>query len=901
MSRSKKIVVKRKKIIPVVSFVGSTWYPDVEIEKDVTGYDLCIQKSNQVNDPLVIRCDSTMTGQSIYGHFSNKHTFYNAIRNWDLSNFRFYEILMPKKKHNMYCALKYPESKVSHQLDIREAFVNLLGRCVRKVLKNSHWSPENVVFKRLNRKESTTESDGYVEFLVIYPIQFPNSVEQDKFWRYVQYFLNTLFKKTDSDLRDQLMYFDEQFVRRDMIQFPMDLQWTELPIDTLRLQDLISDATSSTIVKPVLDMTPPLSEFQIPNNLNKHALINLLRSLNDIEIDGSIFLDDQIKDNFIALSGCQCYFTKSCHYDDFNAYQYISISYDGALQYRCTAEQCANRVRILGNGLFRKYCSSDFPAVIIEDAKARAEEWFARVDLGMNQKYNSFDALLADLLNRDDGVAEVFSDMYENCIKITNAGSDVYLWNGTIWEIDECHLLPKLVTKSMRAVIRRIQTVLNVQIDQFENQKCDDCKKLRNKVSILTSLMDKVNSGVTFNIVKALTSNFYTANFDEEQNRHPYKIISKDGMVNLKTGQIKEPLPEDNLTIGGKYKYYQCSCPLGECGKEGVRCDSELNLAFVEEAIRMIMQDDEERYNHLRWIIGYCLTGDAKKKLAFFGYGEKYNGKSLLSNLIIDIMPMYAKSMDKSVVIKARQNKAAGSASPELTHLNGIRLAILNETSEDDVINEEQVKSITGRDKKNVREVYGKKAFDMDMDFAPWILSNFKPKISLSDPAMWERVCPVTFPVSFLPNPDPTNPCHKKADEDLSKKFKMFVNKERFFNWLVRCCLYYVQNQNKAFPKVITDEIDGYKRECNVIAEFVEEKSDRFVVEINATTSLKDFMEDFREWCKERGMQRKPSNKKITEMLRNLKCDINTETNCIVGMKNVARIPMVAFTAGDGF
>lgn len=361
-----------------------------------------------------------------------------------------------------------------------------------------------------------------------------------------------------------------------------------------------------------------------------------------------------------------------------------------------------------------------------------------------------------------------------------------------------------------------------------------------------------------------------------------------------------EPLPEDNLTICGEYRYYSCSCPLGDCGKRGVQCDSELNLDFVETVIRMIMNDDEERYSHLRWMIGYCLTGDPKKKLAFFGYGEKYNGKSLLSNLIIDIMPMYAKSMDKSVVIKARMNKAAGAASPELTHLNGIRLAILNETSEDDIMNEESVKTITGRDKKNVREVYGKKAFDMDMNFAPWILSNFKPKISLSDPAMWERVCPVTFPVSFLPaqSVDPNNPCHKLADEDLSKKFMMSVNKERFFNWLVRCCLYYVQNQNKKIPKVIKDEISEYKNECNMIAEFVEEKSDRFIIEVNATTSLSDFMHSFTEWCKDRGIQRKPTNKKINAMLRNLKCEINS--NQITGLKYIEHRPAIAF-ADDGF
>jgi phage/plasmid-associated DNA primase len=359
-------------------------------------------------------------------------------------------------------------------------------------------------------------------------------------------------------------------------------------------------------------------------------------------------------------------------------------------------------------------------------------------------------------------------------------------------------------------------------------------------------------------------------------------------MVNLKSGRLIDPLPDDNLTLESEFKFFQCSCPLGKCGMVGIKCDSKCNIGFIEKIFRTMMNDDEELYNHLRWVIGYCLTGDPKKKLAFFGYGEKYNGKSLVSNAIIDIMPMYARAMDKAVVIKAKMAKQAGGTSEHLVHLNGIRMAILNETSENDAVDEEQIKCITGRDKKNVRGIYGK-AFDMDMEFAPFVCTNFKPKISLSDPAMWERVCPLLFPVSFLRDPEPNNPNHRKIDEDLGRKLKMHSNMERMYNWLIRCSLYYTQNQDKPFPNVIKEEITKYRMECNVIIEFIEENKGVYSIDINAETDWQEFKKQLEKWCQKRGSST-PHYKKLIAMLKQTNCEVKTNNNTLRGLKKIQPI-----------
>ena len=150
---------------------------------------------------------------------------------------------------------------------------------------------------------------------------------------------------------------------------------------------------------------------------------------------------------------------------------------------------------------------------------------------------------------------------------------------------------------------------------------------------------------------------------------------------------------------------------------------------------------------------------------------------------------------------------------------------------------------------------------------------------------MWERLAPLIFPVSFLNNPEAGNDKHRKSDEDLARKFKMHVNQERMFNWISRCCQYYVQNQDKPFPKEIKDEILKYKQECNMLVEFIEDNKDRYSIELNTEVDLKQFMETVKSWCKERSINL-PNNKKIEGMLKHINCDVNRGRRTIVGLRS---------------
>jgi phage/plasmid-associated DNA primase len=879
MQNIRRITVKRRREISVVTFKGHKWYPDEELDMGISGADLCHQLAKKQHHDLVVRCQKN-DGKNIYSSFLNQNLFFKKYSH-DSSKllYKFSEILFANCSLNCHCVLSIPIDYTSKKRrDVIYSFSKLLSSCAKTILNLQ------IDTKLLNVRALDNSIDPRVNnFLAIYPIKFSNYAEHSKFWKFVKYHLNTLFLTKERIHRDSLMYLNTQqgkTFREDIIQF--DFVCNEFPIDTGRRALTITSCKKSTQAPVVIDMTPNDDSYIIPQELNKNRFILITRSLVDVELDDSLSLDSQISENYINVLGCECKFTGECHYDDAEAYQYVNISYDGYMQYKCTSESCRERTMTLGGGLFSPKTNDQFPSVTIESVEDQAERWYNDVIMGINEKYATFTQLSTEILNRDDGLAEIFSDIYKDRIKMTVGGAMIYLWNGSIWEKDKCFLLRKVITHSLRRILWKVIHFHNIELQPLP-PKDPAAKKLKDKINICHGLIDQVNKGITHNIEKSLCEKFYTPRFDEQINQHPYKIISKTGMIDLKSGHIVDPLPSDNLTIDSPYEYHSCSCPLGKCGLEGYICDSKCNLQIMINTFFTMMREDYDLYNHLRWCLGYCLSGDPKKKLAFVGYGNKYNGKSLVSNYVIDIMPMYAKAMDKSVVIKSKMSKQAGSASPEYVHLHGIRMAVLNETGENDAIDEEQIKCITGRDKKNVRGLY-KESFDMDMEFAPFICTNFKPKISITDPAVWERLAPVKFPVSFLREPEEGNAAHRKSDEDLSRKFKMEVNKERMFNWLSRCCLYYVQNQDKPFPQEIKDEITRYKEECNMVVEYIQENSAQYSIEVNEQAELNTFTKGLQTWCKNRCMNA-PAAKKIAQMLQHINCEVKSVDNRIMGLK----------------
>ena len=579
----------------------------------------------------------------------------------------------------------------------------------------------------------------------------------------------------------------------------------------------------------------------------------------------------------------------------------FEISLDGALYVKCS--QCPNRIlqvvweknkhggndiRLQDLALKREKRENapdpkdlrwnlfqddyDFPDAIVDDEDVIQKE----VSAYIKEDESRLDRIEEELSKNDRGLSTILCNFFKRRIKIVDKNSGVFLWNGKMWEEDQSKKFHKIIAIYSHYILSHVieqtcRSMENARKDALIAEEGQDetsaknmkflQKKLEVKKKKFESFRDKLDKGITKPVQDFLCCDLFDASFLSNINKHPYYFAAKNGMVNLKTNCLEGFHPNFYLTSTSEYNFKPCSCPVGECTMDK-NCDSECDMTFIHNTFRQIMGYDNDLYNHLRWVIGYSLVGDPKKKKLLIGQGPKNNAKSLVSSLIGEVLPMYVKVMSKSVIVDYSRS-AENSHSSHLTHLNGTRLGILNETGQTDRLNEDQVKNITGggEEKKHVREAGAAKGFDMTLGFVPFIFTNFAPKLSLNDAALWERLCPVLFPVTFCDEPDPEKfPYEMKRNDDLNNILRQKTNLEKIFNWLVRCCVYYCQNQNKAYPEKIQNIIKDYVIKCSDFAQFVDEKSSTYQYDPKGMVSLDNLKSDFQEFCKRFTQGRKQQN-----------------------------------------
>src|SRR5690606_39239277 len=112
----------------------------------------------------------------------------------------------------------------------------------------------------------------------------------------------------------------------------------------------------------------------------------------------------------------------------------------------------------------------------------------------------------------------------------------------------------------------------------------------------------------------------------DELNKDKYLLNCKNGVVNLKTGQL---LPHERKYLISK----NTNIPFDE----NAECPVWIN--FLES----IMQDEKGEIKHemidfLHKAIGYALTGDISEQVVFFLWGNGRNGKSTFINIVKEIL-----------------------------------------------------------------------------------------------------------------------------------------------------------------------------------------------------------------------------------------------------------------------
>ncbi|TIL72278.1 MAG: hypothetical protein E5Y65_26050 [Mesorhizobium sp.] len=281
------------------------------------------------------------------------------------------------------------------------------------------------------------------------------------------------------------------------------------------------------------------------------------------------------------------------------------------------------------------------------------------------------------------------------------------------------------------------------------------------------------------------------------------------GVVDLKTGEMREHRPEDYMT-----KITAVS-PGGEC---------PLWLAFLEK----IMGGDTELISYLQRVLGYALTGSTKEHALFFFHGGGGNGKGTFVETAANIMADYHVKSSIDTFTETRNVQH----STNIAGLAGARFITVSETQGGRRWNEGLVKELTGGDALRARKMR-QDEFTFQPKGKLTISGQHKPGLRSVDEAMRRRFNLVEFAVTIS---------KKEKDVDLPEKLK--AEWPGILKWMIEGCLEW-QRIGLSPPEAVLASTDKYLEAEDTMASWIDECC---IVEKTAVVASGAMWASWRQW-----------------------------------------------------
>jgi len=374
----------------------------------------------------------------------------------------------------------------------------------------------------------------------------------------------------------------------------------------------------------------------------------------------------------------------------------------------------------------------------------------------------------------DQGNTERLVHLAGSDFKYVAAWGKYIVWVGSMWVRDG----------SGGRMLRMTKRVIeDIEAEAKEHGKDEDKAKGVWKWYYDSQALNRRNA-----IIRAAHGE-YNVEIDVNQlDADPWLLGVKNGVLDLRTGKL---LPADRKYLITK----------------------RTNIDFKRDAkapkwhafLKQVIPDDDVR-DFVQRYVGYCLTGRVTERMFCILHGGGRNGKSVFLGALQDLLGPYAVSTAPGLLM-SRQNDAHPT---EVADLHNIRLAISSEVKKGRVIDEEQLKRLTGNDRLKARRM-NEDFWEFEPTFKLMIAANHKPQVRDDTDSFWDRLALIPFNTRI---PD------GKVDPHLRAKFKQELS--GILAWAVEGCLKW-QKDGIAKPDAIKAATDDYRRNEDIIGKFFEE------------------------------------------------------------------------------
>jgi P4 family phage/plasmid primase-like protien len=394
----------------------------------------------------------------------------------------------------------------------------------------------------------------------------------------------------------------------------------------------------------------------------------------------------------------------------------------------------------------------------------------------------------------------------------------------------------------------------NISISSKETKKTE----LGTLKNIYTKLGREPDAKKIMSTAKHL---FYEQNLGSKLDSNPELLCFNNGVYDFHEGCFREPRPDDYLSKCTNINYIELT---------------DLHTPIVHEIETFLHQlfPEPELYDYMFDFLACTLNGTSNGKNQKFNMwiGDGANGKSVLITLMEAVLGDYKVDVPTSLITEKRAR--VGQHSGELLDTKGARLAVINEPTKGEKINEGVMKQLTSNtDKVTARAMY--KEHETFVPQCCWVLaSNVLMEVGSNDHGTWRRIDAVPFKSLFTANPvknDPLKPYQFPIDPEIINKFDSW--KEVFASMLIKRVM-----QTKGIVKeckIVRESSDKYKQKQDAFSQFVAEK---IIVEEGGKITKSELTTSYRIWHEQNIGTRAPPGRELFENLDKLHSRKPSET-----------------------
>lgn len=301
----------------------------------------------------------------------------------------------------------------------------------------------------------------------------------------------------------------------------------------------------------------------------------------------------------------------------------------------------------------------------------------------------------------------------------------------------------------------------------------------------------------------------------EEFDSHPDLLNTMSGVIDLRTGAIREHHPE-----------LRCS----RITHANAHYDITAKAPTWESFLLRIMDGDTDMVDYLRRAAGYSLTGHVNEQVLFFCHGSGSNGKSVFIETLQKLLNQYACVLNKNALMDSVKQSGIPN---DIARLSNTRYVAVSEVSQGEWLDEGRVKDLTGDDVITARFMR-REFFDFHPQFKLWARGNHKPEIKGNDYGIWRRIHLIPFMVRFA-----------DEEKDRQLKYKLEAELDGILAWAVRGCFEW-REMGLQPPHKVRSAIEEYKSEMDVVGQFITDCCElSHIYSIHAG----DLYKAYKDWC----------------------------------------------------